>query len=582
MKRRNIIQCFELGFIIISLLIASSLLNPIRTKALLNTNDNSINVNSFDRFAWKWSTTEVITTETMDPYGNPSIATDYLGNVHVAWLGYSDYGGSGGDADIFYKRWDALSSSWTSAEVVSEGSTEASVFQSLTVDKNGNVHIAWRDQTSDFLGSGVDDDIFYRRYDSSTSSWSSIELISTVSSSDCRECCLVTDSSGNIHIAWRDATDYDGAGTDSDIFYRFWNADTTSWLATEVVSIESSGSCAFPSLIVDSSGFVHISWQDLSIYGTEGGDWDIVYKNRNPSTDQWSKTEVVSTGFSNESKEPSIGIDLAGNIHVAWEQWVDLGLEKEIYYKLLDKQSASWTSLKLISVTGEPNLARAPFLAVDSFGNIHIAWFDSANYSISGTDVDVLYRCWESSSKTWSTTNVVSTESTDLSEYPSLAIDIAGTIHIAWHDTTDYLSSGTNHDVFYKKLIGPPEAPVLSFIVPNPTELTSVNLEWNDVLGAEAYYIYRSDSFIYSITELEPIDSTVISSYSDVLPSEGYYYYIIVAENFVGKSAMSNCQYIEYKLPTLSEFIFFSSLISGSIIVVSVLIFLKRKNSKRK
>ena len=49
-------------------------------------------------------------------------------------------------------------------------------------------------------------------------------------------------------------------------------------------------------------------------------------------------------------------------------------------------------------------------------------------------------------------TEVVSTESTDDSKFPSLAVDPDGNIHVAWHDDTDYGGSGTDFDVFYKRL----------------------------------------------------------------------------------------------------------------------------------
>ena len=50
----------------------------------------------------------------------------------------------------------------------------------------------------------------------------------------------------------------------------------------------------------------------------------------------------------------------------------------------------------------------------------------------------------------WTTTNVISTESTDNSDYPSLAVDAAGNVHIVWEDITNYDGAGTDPDIFYK------------------------------------------------------------------------------------------------------------------------------------
>ncbi len=48
------------------------------------------------------------------------------------------------------------------------------------------------------------------------------------------------------------------------------------------------------------------------------------------------------------------------------------------------------------------------------------------------------------------------TESIDDSLFPSLAVDSAGNVHIAWADTTDYAGAGTDYDIFYKRLTSSP------------------------------------------------------------------------------------------------------------------------------
>ncbi len=51
----------------------------------------------------------------------------------------------------------------------------------------------------------------------------------------------------------------------------------------------------------------------------------------------------------------------------------------------------------------------------------------------------------------WNLTEVVSTESTSTSQDPSLAVDSIGNVHLAWYDWTNYDSSGTDPDIFYKR-----------------------------------------------------------------------------------------------------------------------------------
>ncbi len=72
---------------------------------------------------------------------------------------------------------------------------------------------------------------------------------------------------------------------------------------------------------------------------------------------------------------------------------------------------------------------------------------------------------------------MVSTESTGHSSSPTIALDGSGNVHIAWTDYTDYSGSGTDHDIFYKKLRSSPLN--LSIIINNgdaSTDSTLVNL----------------------------------------------------------------------------------------------------------
>ncbi|MHA1219824.1 MAG: hypothetical protein ACTSO5_14260 [Candidatus Heimdallarchaeaceae archaeon] len=551
MKKIKTKLIMGLSVLIIGFLVSTSSLNVNSTKALVEGQQDQYKLDSLDSSDWKWNITEVVSTESTEHSYNPSLVVDSSDNIHVAWHDVTNYAGAGGDGDIFYKRWDASTSSWATTEVVSTESTSDSVFPSLAVDSAGNVHIAWYDY-SIYGGSGGDNDIFYKRWNASSSSWTTTEVVSTESTAGSEEPSLAVDSAGNVHIAWSDETAYAGAGGDWDIFYKRWDASTSSWTTTEIVSTESTAVSAFPSLAVDSAGNVHIAWWDQTDYAGNGGEGDIFYKRWEVSTSTWTTTEVVSTESTDTSTNPSLAT-YAGNVHIAWYDgtaYAGSGLDMDIFYKRWDVSTSFWTTTEVISTesTGHSNY---PSLATDFAGKVHITWMDLTNYSSAGTDIDIFYKHWDSSSSTWTTTEVVSTESTSGSWYPSLAVDSADNVHVAWHDSTNYAGAGTDMDIFYKLFTGPLAIPELAFIVPNPTEFTSIHLDWNYVLGAATYCVYRSTSYIWSVEGLTPIATVSSSDYIDTVPSEGLYYYVVVAENFVGNSSHSNCQYVEVKFPDL-------------------------------
>ncbi|GAG01906.1 unnamed protein product, partial [marine sediment metagenome] len=174
--------------------------------------------------------------------------------------------------------WDASTSSWNATEVVSTESTDWSWFPSLAVDALGNVHIAWHDYT-DYAGAGTDLDIFYKYWNTSASSWTMTEVVSTESTDWSSHSSLAVDIAGDVHIAWHDSTDYASSGTDKDIFYKYWDNSTSSWNAAEVVSTESTSSSEYSSLAVDSAGYIYIAWQDYTDYAGAGTNWDIFYKH---------------------------------------------------------------------------------------------------------------------------------------------------------------------------------------------------------------------------------------------------------------------------------------------------------------
>ncbi|MCG3256617.1 MAG: hypothetical protein KAU62_11045 [Candidatus Heimdallarchaeota archaeon] len=548
MKKKKKKLSMSLSVLIIGFLVSTSSLSLVSTEALVEEKDNQYYTDSFDRSDWKWTTTEVVSTESTGSSYVPSLVVDSAGDVHIAWSDVTDYAGAGGELDIFYKFWNATSESWNTTVVVSTESVADSYDPSIAVDSTGNVHIAWEDLT-DYAGSGTDRDIFYKRWDASSSSWTLTEVVFTISTEHAYDPSLVSDYAGNIHIAWHENTDYAGAGTDTDIFYKRWDASTSSWTTTEVVSTESTGSSAVSSLAVDSTGNVHIAWEDFTDYAGSGIDRDIFYKRWDASSSSWTLTEVVSTESTSRSYPPSLAVDSAGNVLIAWHEqssYAGSGSDVDIFYKRWDASSSSWATTEVVS-TESTSTSKYPSLAVDSAGTFHIAWEDYTDYAGAGTDTDIFYKQWDASFFSWTTTEVVSTESTANSYNPSLAVDTLGKVHIAWEDVTNYSGAGTDSDIFYKLFTDPPAAPELAFIVPNPTELTTVNLDWNNVLRATSYHVYRSTSYIWSVDGLEPIATVALSEYVDSVPSEGIYYYVVVAESLVGNSSHSNCQYVEVK-----------------------------------
>ncbi len=578
MKKSNNKQIIVLSILILGFLISASSWNTYNSKAIVNEIINQNEIELYNPLAWNWNLTEVISTDSISQSGTPSIGADLEGNIHIVWGDAYNYSDSGSDWDICYKRWNSSTSSWTAIEVISPESTEQSIFTSLDVDIAGNVHVVWRDAT-DYASAGTDQDIFYKRWDASTSTWGALEVVSTESTQNSGSPSIDADNKGNIHVVWSDSTDYASAGTDIDIFYKRWDIITSSWTTTEVVSTESTSLSDDSSVTTDAFGNIHVVWIDFTNYDGSGTDTDIFYKRWDASISSWTTTEVVSTESTDFSFSPSITVDSSYFIHIAWQDETDYanaGTDRDIFYKQWNSATSSWTTTGVISTesTGD---SYVPKIAIDSQNNLHIVWYDYTNIVDSGSDEDIFYRRLNAKSQTWSPLEVVSTESTSGSMGSSMIVDSADQILTVWVDSTDYEEAETDQDIFFKRTLDFPDAPELAFIVPNPTETSIVSIDWNNISRANSYFIYRSDYYIWSVEELTPIDEVSNSYYADTLPTEGFFYYVIVASNYVGNSSHSNCQYVEYRLPHVREFTIISSLIIGAM-VISLVVMKTRRN----
>ncbi len=417
-----------------------------------------------------WTTTEVISTESLHAVGGKdvSIAVDGAGNVHVVWEDYTNIGGAGTDLDIFYKFWNANSGIWSgrvnATDIVSTESTGPSDSPSIAVDSSGNVHVVWFDNTN-YTSAGTDFDIFYKVWNATTSTWKTTTVVSTESTGSAYGPKIVADGFGNVHVVWYDDANYGGSGTDYDIFYKFWNATTNLWngtiTATDVVSTESLNNSILPSLAVDGSGNVHVVWHDQTNYTGVGTDYDIFYKFWNATSSTWSTTSVVSTESTLDSSQPSIAVDLLGNIHVVWNDFTDYGGagagENDIFYKFWNASTGIWNgtinATDVVS-TESTSLSYEPSIAVDGSGSVHVAWYDWSPYDGAGPYFDIFYKFWDPISGNWNgyvnATDVISTESTNHSYSPSIAVDGSGKVHVAWDEYSDYGGSGVGNDIFYK------------------------------------------------------------------------------------------------------------------------------------
>jgi len=513
---------------------------------------------------------------------------------------------------------------WEPLELITPEFDIANYLSNIAIDEDNNIHIVTY-SSDDILSAGTDIDVFYKRYDYSTKIWGEMELVSTESTSNSERPYIAVDSENNAYVVWYDTTNILSAGSDADIFYK--QRTSSGWGAIEIVSTESSSGSYIPSIIVDSNGVIHVSWEDLTDYLSCGIDSDIFYKYRSLSG-VWSISQVVSDYCTAQSTEVTIALDEQGSILFVWEDDTDLagaGVDQDIFFRRLYNGFITWSPVSVVSSESTAN-SYSPVISNEAGGLYHVVWYDITNYNGAGSDQDIFYKSCSTSSNTWSMTEVISPESPvtsfncdlvvdegdfvyvvwrdsmsiggvgdsnnvffkylDLdtktwSPYtvltydhdssvsrPKIDIDPFGHLHVIWLDSTDQLlGSGTDTDLFYKKFVGTPMQPSLAEINPNPISVGNISLNWLSVQDAISYEIYRETSFFSSVSGLTAIDTSTTTSYTDAVDATGYYYYAVVATNEYGDSLVSNVEFVEVIEQTSSGI--FSSLEIGEILIFS-------------
>lgn len=584
---KKLLKTFKFVFIALVFLL---LITPCCFLTIATTDNYSCHSLPETNYSWFWSNYEILSDTSTGWSYAPKIAIDSEDNIHVVWYDTTaDLLGSGADSDIFYMFYDSTTENWSSKELVSSESTSSSDFPVIAVDTNGDVHVAWEDST-DYLGAGTDKDVFHKRKNAG-GSWTITSVVSTDSTQAIDDVAIDTDHKDNVYVLWTDSTDIGGAGIDNDIFFRTYNSTSSAWTSTALVSTESSDSSYDPDIAVDSlSGDAHLVWEDYTNLLGSGTDGDIFYRKLNIFSSSWSELEIVSAESTANSYDPKLESDQNGDVHVVWDDLTEYsgeGSDLDIFYKKLDSTLDSWGITEVVS-TESTSSSTHPNPIIDRNGFVFVAWYDSTDIDGVGSDFDIFFKFKDSFSNQWSLTDVVSPESTDISIQPELAVDSFGFISCVWTDQTDLGGSGIDPDVYYRKLAGTPPTPILLPIVPNPSTSENISLNWKQIQSAEDYLVYRSNSYIWSIYDIEPLEIVTEDSYIDTLNETGVYYYVVCARNEYGSSVISNVEYVEiiedaetglFASLDLVEILVLAGIVLGLQIIVSVITYSLVKRS---
>ncbi len=324
---------------------------------------------------------------------------------------------------------------------------------------------------------------------------------------------IAVDAADGVHVAYSRLSD-EIVGlvrrVTSTIYYR--KKTGTSWSAPQVVFNATQDIVSTPTnipiagqlrILASSAGLPHVVW----VFGSNSipyqNDSDIYYSRYDGST--WSLPRNLSDTLKGPSSgaisvSPDMTWDSAGNIHVAWTEggyWEadvtqPLGYRwqgpNSLYHSIL-LTNQTWTAPAVAS-----SLGRAPALASDLSGNVHMAYVDGLT--------TINHRIWNGS--VWSEPQIVSNTMGGSSWEPDLSVDGGGVPRVVLHywDDAQALShvrysesnSGTWSAPEDISLGGPDFEPSRPLLVTDAIGRPHVITEDHRGLPPALYYQYRGVS----------------------------------------------------------------------------------------
>ena len=194
-----------------------------------------------------------------------------------------------------------------------------------------------------------------------------------------------------------------------------------------------SGSSQFPVIAVDSSGQVHVAWQDET-----PGNFEIYYKKSPDGGTSWAANTRLSW-TSTFSHMPAIKIDAIDDLHVLWDD--DAPGNTEIYQKRSMDAGATWIASERLTWTSGHSIV--PDMAVDPSYYLHMVWSD-----LTPGNQEIYHKKSTDWGVTWTTGHRI-TWNAGASMSPKIGADPSGNLHVVWQDDTPghwevYYAKSTN------------------------------------------------------------------------------------------------------------------------------------------
>lgn len=289
----------------------------------------------------------------------------------------------------------------------------------IAVDSSCTIYVAWSDMRNG------DWDIFLSKStDGETWTHPDTRVDTDAGSGAQTEPAMALGPSGEVYVVWTDRRN-----DDSDVYLGRSTDGGETWTDPDVrINTDTGdGPQSGADIEVDSAGTIYVVWED-----GRAGDWDIRFARSTDGGGSWTdpNVQINAEGASTDQRSPTIALDPAGALHVAWVD--EREGDTDIYFASSGDGGDTWTdpNVRVNSDTGTSS-QEYPRIAVNPTGNVSLTWLDYRN---GGSDV--FFAMSTDGGHTWSHPNTRINTDPDPSQqlYPAIAVSPSNAIFVGWYD----------------------------------------------------------------------------------------------------------------------------------------------------
>src|SRR2546428_1743146 len=372
------------------------------------------------------------------PYWGPSVQIDVppvyrasfagppaslaAGTDGVAYLAFAGWSGNTGGDDIYFTKSSDGGRPWsTPLRVNDDIGNVAQAQPRVALDPANNVYIAWTDTR------GGTNDIYFSKSINGGASFSANVRVNDITTNSQSEPSLAVDPVNPhlVHLVWTDTrTPIMGP----DIYYANSTNGGLSFNPSMRLNDDAGGAeQSTPAIAVAPNRNVYVVWRDPR------GSPEVYYTRSLDLGATWSLNTYVNGDAGNvDQRTPTIAVDAAGTVYVAWADYRNQNGAPDIFEAWLASGSATFSAK--VQVNDDRGLAPQinPSISADA-GKIQLAW---ADYRTGGSTSYDIYTSSSMDGTTWTPNMKVNDDSlNNYQDYPSIAVDSAGDVFAAFLDT---------------------------------------------------------------------------------------------------------------------------------------------------